>query len=133
MKIDHIGIVVKDLNLAIAEYQKLYNAKVSDREKFEDRNVELAFIEFANTSVELLSPISFEQTETALVKTLNLRGPGLHHICYEVSDIIAELSKLKAQGIELIDEKPRKGARGSIIAFFKPQTFDAVLVELCQY
>ncbi len=125
----HIGIAVSDLETSIASYKRDLGCSVTLRETIAESGVMLAFLELPNTRLELLTPT---REGTTLAKFLASRGPGLHHLCYEVRDIVGELAKFKAAGHELIDSVPRKGAAESKIAFLHPKTFEGVLVELCQ-
>lgn len=127
---DHIGIAVRNLGSAIAFYENSFNLKCVLREKIESQGVEVAFIELPNTKIELLAPLS---SPSKLTTFLEKRGEGLHHVCYRVSDIVAELSRLAALGFELLDKTPRKGAHNSQIAFIHPKSCQGVLTELCQY
>ena len=102
--------------------------EVSWREVIAARSIELAFLKLPNTLIELLMPLA---PDTTIGKFLKSHGPGIHHICYEVKDIVRELARLKAIGHTLIDEVPRDGAFNSKIAFLYPKGFDGVLVELC--
>lgn len=129
-KLDHVGIAVENLENSIKEYQKNFGFSLELRETLQEQGVALAFLKLANTSLELLSPINERST---LSKFLTSRGPGLHHICYEVPDLKQELSRLKGLGLKLIDEQPRKGARNTVIAFLHPKGVGGVLTELCQY
>lgn len=128
--IDHIGIAVANLDEAIAFYQQKLGAKMSLRETIEASGVELAFIDTGKSKVELLAPTS---SDSKLAKFLASRGPGIHHICYEVQDIRAELARLQQEGCELIDSVPRPGAAKSEIAFVAPASFMGVLTELVQH
>ena len=128
--LDHIGIAVTDLDTAIAEYERNFSFKLQLREKLESQKVELCFLKLDNTLIELLTPTHPSST---LQKFLDKRGPGLHHICYRVSDIKAELNRLSGLGHELIDKEPRSGADNTLIAFIHPKTLGGVLTELCQH
>lgn len=128
--LDHIGIAVKEIDSGIKLYQNLMGLKFLFRETISSQNVEVAFLELGNTRLELIAPLSNAST---LTKFLETRGPGLHHVCYRVNDIEAELQALAAKGVKLIDQKPRPGAHGSMVAFLHPKSFDGVLTELCQY
>ena len=128
--LDHVGIAVENLDLAISDYQSKFGFKLDLREKVPSQKVELAFLKLDNTKLELLMPTSPDST---LRKFLDSRGPGLHHICYEVGDIVAELARLKELGLKLIDQVPRPGAHNTLIAFLHPKSTGGVLTELCQY
>lgn len=129
-RVDHIGIAVTDLSEAIGLYTNTTAATVTHRETLESHGVELAFIDTGGSKVELLAPLS---PTSKLGTFLSKRGPGLHHICYEVGDITAELARLNSLGCALIDATPREGAGGTRIAFISPKSFGGVLTELCEY
>jgi methylmalonyl-CoA/ethylmalonyl-CoA epimerase len=128
--VDHIGIAVSDMEQAIAWYAKTMSGTVSFRETLDDRAVELAFIQTPSCKIELLAATRADST---IGKFIASRGPGIHHICYEVTDITSVLKKLSAAGMMLIDSVPRKGAGESKIAFIHPQSCMGVLTELCEY
>lgn len=130
MILDHIGIAVNNLEESIAEYKRTHRLDVTLRERLESQQVELVFLQMENTKIELLTPLSPEST---LAKFLQKRGPGLHHLCYEVKDIEAELKRFESLGHRLIDKTPRHGANNTRIAFIHPQTMGGVLTELCEY
>ncbi len=128
--LDHVGIATDDLDKSISQYQKDLSFKLEHRELVKDQKVEVAFLRLENTLIELIAPID---DSSPIAKFLSTRGPGLHHICYRVADIRAELSKLAALGYKLIDETPRVGAKKKLIAFIHPKSFGGVLTELCQH
>lgn len=129
-KIDHIGIAVENLELAIAQYQKDFAVSLLLEETLESQKTKLAFLSLPGTTIELLSPLT---ADSIIGRFLNRFGPGLHHMCYEVPDIDAALEQLAKKGYELIDQKPRAGARNSRIAFIHPRSCGGVLTELCSY
>jgi methylmalonyl-CoA epimerase len=130
-KLDHVGIAVADLEQALTLYSRTAGTSVTLRETLPAQGVELAFLNTGAAKIELLAPLN--QTCT-LARFLDKRGPGLHHVCYAVSDIRSELVRLSSeQGCALIDSEPRHGAGGTLIAFINPSSFDGVLTELCQY
>ena len=128
--VDHIGIAVTDLSQAIHHYAAAAGTVVTLRETLESQGVELAFLNTGGCKLELLAPLRADST---LAKFLNSRGPGLHHVCYRVADIEAELRRLAASGHQLIDSTPRPGADSTRIAFISPKSFLGVLTELCEY
>ncbi len=128
--VDHIGIAVPDLDAAIALYASTAGTAVTLREKLEDRGVELAFLNTGGTKLELLMPL---RDGTPIATFLAKRGPGLHHVCYQVNNIRQEMERLRQLGAKLIDTTPRPGASGTLIAFLEPQSFSGVLTELCEY
>ncbi len=127
--IHHIGIAVRDLPSAIAEYKSRWGAVVTLEEELPAQGVRLAFLQAPNTLLELLAPLSPQGT---LARFIEKRGEGLHHICYEVRDIVSELARLTREGATLIDPTPRPGAHHSLIAFVHPKSCGGVLTELCQ-
>jgi methylmalonyl-CoA/ethylmalonyl-CoA epimerase len=129
-QLDHIGIAVPILQPAIEMYAQRGDIQVTLREQLESQGVELAFLDTGTAKVELLAPLHSSST---LARFLEKRGPGLHHICYSVTDIEAELAKLASHGCSLIDKAPRPGAAGTRIAFLHPSSFAGVLTELCQH
>ena len=128
--LDHLGIAVTKLDAAISEYERNFGFKLHLRERIESQKVELCFLKLDNTLIELLTPTHPSST---LQKFMDKRGPGLHHICYRVTDINAELRRLSALGHDLIDKEPRPGADNTLIAFIHPKTLGGVLTELCQH
>ena len=129
-KLDHIGIAVKDLEYSIQHYRETSGMTVTLREKLPSQGVELVFLNGGSAKVELLAPLDSTST---LARFIEKRGTGLHHVCYEVSDIAAELAVLAQKGVRLIDVEPRHGAAGTLIAFIHPSSCEGVLTELCQY
>ena len=128
--IDHVGFAVLNMDEAIALYASHAGTSVSLREKLEPQGVELAFLNTGGSKIELLAAL---RPDTPIGRFLAKRGPGLHHICYKVADIKAELARLASLGATLIDKEPRPGAAGSRIAFISPDSFSGVLTELCEY
>lgn len=128
-KIDHLGIVVRDLDAAIAHWQELYGLELSHREVVEDQGVEVAKFLVGESAVELISPV---RDDTGIAKYLEKRGEGIHHVCYEVDDLEAQLGDIAAKGGRLIDDKPRVGAGGDLVAFVHPKASSGVLTELKQ-
>ena len=127
--VHHIGIAVNDIEASVARYQRDFGFEFDIREKVESQGVQLVFLKTPNTLIELITPLT---PASNLSKFLKTRGEGIHHICYTVSDIKAELTRLAALGHTLIDSQPRPGAYHSQIAFIHPKTMGGVLVELCQ-
>jgi methylmalonyl-CoA epimerase len=126
--LEHIGIAVSDLEEALAFYEEAFGLKAESIVALEERNVRVAFLPLGNTKIELLEPIG----EGALSRFLERRGEGLHHIALGVSDIHGSLERMKEMGIRLVDEVPRPGAEGGLVAFLHPQSTRSVLVELCE-
>ena len=129
-QVDHIGIAVSDLEAAIKHYSQTALTEITLRERLPEQGVELVFLSTGGAKLELLTPLSDSST---LARFINKRGPGLHHICYKVDNIVSELSRLESLGAKLIDSSPRHGAGGTKIAFISPSSFFGVLTELCEY
>jgi len=125
--IHHLGIAVEDLDEAVATYERLFGAEVEHRGSVADQGVEAASLWVGAGRVELLASLG---GETPVGKFLAKRGPGMHHVAYEVEDLPAELSRLSAAGAELIDERPREGLFGLEVAFVHPGAAHGVLSEL---
>ncbi|AWR93363.1 methylmalonyl-CoA epimerase [Acidianus brierleyi] len=132
--VDHIGIVVENLENAINFYQEKFGMKVIDKEILEDRGLKVAFMIGKNgeTALELLEPVNHEDLNNTIAKFLKNRGPGLHHIAIRVSNIEMSLKDLQNEGLTLIDKEPRKGARGHLVAFIHPKSSMGTLIELVQ-
>lgn len=128
-KVEHIALAVSDLEEAIAHYEKVWNAGVEHRERVEDQGVEEAMIPVGDTYLQLLGAT---RPDSTVAKFVEKRGEGLHHIAYEVDDLEAALVDLKDKGVPLIDEKPRLGGRGHMVAFVHPKGNQGLLVELIQ-
>ncbi len=128
MKLDHIGIAVRDLDQTLKRYQAL-GLKESKREVIEDYAIEVCMLELGGCALELMQPLS---DEGPIAKFLQKRGEGIHHLALAVKNIEQKLAELKAQGIKLIDEKPRKGFSNRKIAFIHPEGMSGVLLELVE-
>jgi methylmalonyl-CoA epimerase len=128
-RIDHIGVAVEDLDAAIELYTGCYEMAEQLREVVEAQGVEAVLLEIGEGHVELLKPLG---PETAVGKFLASRGPGLHHVAYQTSDIDAALEQMRAAGLELIDETPRVGIGGARVAFLHPKATGGVLIELVE-
>lgn len=128
-RIDHIGVAVEDLDVAIDLYRKSFRMAEQHREIVEAFGVEAVLLEIGDGHVELLKPLS---PDTGVGKFLAKNGPGLHHVAYQTDDIDAALEAVRAAGLELIDEQPRTGIRNSRVAFLHPKATGGVLTELVQ-
>lgn len=126
--LDHVGIVVADLAAIEAAYAAL-GFTVRYRERVDEQGVDIVGLSAGESTIELLKPIV---AESPLIRYLGDNTSRLHHIAYRVDDIVAELAALKAAGVRLIDERPRRGAHGNLIAFLHPSSTGGSLVELCQ-
>jgi methylmalonyl-CoA epimerase len=122
-QIDHIGIAVPSIEAALPFYQSTLGLSVIHDEVIQDQQVRAVFIKVGESTVEPDSPIAI---------FLQKKGPGMHHIAYAVADIEQKLAEAKSAGFRLIDEKPRPGGHGKIIAFLHPKDTFGVLTELCQ-
>lgn len=128
-RIDHVGIAVADLDSAIALYEKTLGMPLVHREKVAEQGVEAVLLDVGDGHIELLEPLS---EDTPVGKFLAKKGPGLHHVAYAVADVSAALAELAEQGIELIDNQPRRGIRDSRVAFLHPKSTGGVLTEIVQ-
>jgi methylmalonyl-CoA/ethylmalonyl-CoA epimerase len=128
-KIDHIAVVVPNLEEAAKFYEEFLDLSLADVEEIEGMDTKVGFFSIGGTKIELVQPT---KQETGLAKFLANRGPGIHHICLEVDDIEADLKAYKERGALLIDETPRKGAHGMKVGFIHPKTSGGVLIELCE-
>jgi methylmalonyl-CoA/ethylmalonyl-CoA epimerase len=128
-RVDHIGVAVDDLDAALALYGDALQMPVAHREVVEQQGVEAVLLDVGENHVELLRPLG---PDTPVGKFLAARGPGLHHVAYQVQDIEAALDRLREQGLRLIDEQPRVGIRGSLVAFVHPKASNGVLTEIVQ-
>lgn len=128
-RIDHIGVAVEDLDAALALYESALRMPVVHRETVSEQGVEAILLDVGENHVELLKPLG---PDTPVGKFLAKKGPGLHHVAYQVEDIEATLASLKASGLRLIDETPRTGIRGSKVAFLHPASTGGVLTEIVQ-
>lgn len=129
MKINHLGIAVKEMDEALKFWQDALGLENVHTETVEEQKVRAAMLPIGETKIELLEPTS---EDSPIQKFLEKRGGGIHHIAVEVEDIKASLAKLKAQGARLIDEQPRTGAENCLIAFVHPSASGGVLLELVQ-
>lgn len=127
--LDHVGIAVKDLQAALAFYRDALGLHVETPEDVPSQRVRAHFIPTGESSIELLEATS---SDSAIAKYVEKRGPGLHHITLRVDDIHAALDQLKAKGVRLVDEQPRQGAEGALVAFIHPSAAHGVLLELKQ-
>jgi methylmalonyl-CoA/ethylmalonyl-CoA epimerase len=127
-KIDHVAICVNDIDAAAAKWREVLGLEATVREVVASQKTEAMLLPVGETSIELISPKGNE----GLAKFLEKRGPGLHHVAVEVEGIEAALELLKGLGVPLIDETPRRGARGHKVAFVHPKATGGVLVELVE-
>jgi methylmalonyl-CoA epimerase len=125
--IHHLGLAVEDLDAAVSTYERLFNAAIGGRETSESQGVEAVSLHVGDGHVELMRPLG---PDTPVGRFLAKRGPGMHHVAYEVDDLSAELARLQDQGAELIDTEPRRGLFGMQVAFVHPAAAQGVLSEL---
>ncbi|MGM0458692.1 MAG: methylmalonyl-CoA epimerase [Bacteroidota bacterium] len=129
MHIDHIGIAVSDLKKAINTYEKLLEQPCTKTETIESEKVETAFFQTGQSKVELLGPTS---PDSVIQTFVDNKGEGIHHVAFEVDDILAEMKRLRDKGFTLLNESPKKGADNKLVAFIHPKDNHGVLIELCQ-
>jgi methylmalonyl-CoA/ethylmalonyl-CoA epimerase len=125
--IHHLGVAVEDLDAAVTTYERVFGARLEHRETVPDQGVEAASLRLGEGRVELLASLG---EETPVGKFLAKRGPGMHHVAYEVPDVRGALDELAAKGVELVDERPRRGLFGLEVAFLHPDAVHGVLAEL---
>ncbi len=130
MKIDHIGIAVKSLTEAAAIYENALGLKVSAYDQVDEQGVRVAMLNIGESRIELLEPTG---PESPIEKFMTKRGEGIHHIAITVDDIEKALEQLKAAGVRLVDNEPRRGAHNTRIAFVHPSSTHGVLLELVQH
>ncbi|HKH18986.1 MAG TPA: methylmalonyl-CoA epimerase [Solirubrobacteraceae bacterium] len=128
-RVDHIGVAVADLEAAVALHERTYGMAVVHREIVTEQGVEAVLLDVGENHVELLRPLA---DDTPVGRFLEKRGPGLHHVAYQVADVGATLAQLRERGVRLIDETPRTGIRGSRVAFLHPSASGGVLTELVE-
>jgi methylmalonyl-CoA epimerase len=127
--LDHVGVAVEDLDSAIALYSEGFGLTVEHRETVTEQGVEAVLIGVGDSHVELLRPLG---DDTPVGRFLSKRGPGLHHTAYRCADVADALEQCRSRGLRLIDERPRRGIRNSLVAFLHPASTGGVLTELVQ-
>ena len=127
-KLDHIGIAVEDIEKAVEAYERL-GFTVEYVDEVPGFGVRVAFLPMESGNVELVQPV---KDDSAMAKYLEKKGEGIHHLCFEVYDIRAELKRLEAAGVQLVDRVPRTGAHGTLVAFLHPKSTGGVLIELAE-
>lgn len=128
-RIDHVGVAVEEIEPALELYRDRLELEVAHREVVEEQGVEAVLLDVGENHVELLAPLG---PDTPVGRFLAKQGPGLHHVAYQVTDIDAVLQRLREEGLQLIDERPRTGIRGSRVAFVHPRATAGVLTEIVQ-
>lgn len=129
LKVEHIGIAVKNLAASDELFSKLFNQKPYKTEEVAGEQVKTSFFQMGETKIELLEATD---SNSAIAKFIEKKGEGIHHIAFEVADIESEIARLKGEGFALINEQPKQGADNKRIAFLHPKTTNGVLIELCQ-
>ena len=128
-KVEHIGIAVKDLNISISLYEQLLGSPCYKTESVASEQVDTAFFLQDHTKIEL---VASTDPQGVIAKFIEKKGEGLHHIAFEVPDIVAEMARLKNAGFTLLNEQPKKGADNKLVCFIHPKNCNGVLIELCQ-
>ena len=128
-KIEHLGIAVSNLEESNLIYSKLLNTQSYKTEAVDSEGVITSFFKVGDTKIELIQGIN---EENAISKFINKKGEGIHHIAFEVEDILSEIKRLKKEGFKIINETPKKGADNKLICFIHPKSSMGVLIELCQ-
>jgi methylmalonyl-CoA/ethylmalonyl-CoA epimerase len=128
-KIEHIGIAVKDIANAGKLYEKLLNTEVYKIEDVESEAVKTAFLQSGPNKIELLEATN---TDSAVAKFIERKGEGIHHIAFDVEDIVTEMKRLKEEGFILLNDEPKIGADNKLVCFIHPKSANGVLIELCQ-
>jgi methylmalonyl-CoA/ethylmalonyl-CoA epimerase len=129
MKIEHIGIAVKNAEVSTQLFNTLFNTTPYKEEEVLSENVKTIFYKTGETKVELLQATN---SESAIAKFIDKKGEGMHHIAFAVEDIYAEITRLKAAGFVFVNETPKQGADNKLIVFLHPKSSNGVLLELCQ-
>jgi methylmalonyl-CoA/ethylmalonyl-CoA epimerase len=125
--IHHVGMAVDDLDQALATYERLFGARLEHREAVAEQGIEAASLRIGSDRVELLAALG---DDTPVGRFLSKRGPGMHHVAFQVDDVGEALDELVAEGAELIDERPRRGLFGLQVAFVHPEAVHGVLAEV---
>lgn len=128
-KVDHIGIAVKDLAVSIPLFERLLGTSCYKTENVSSEQVETAFFLQNGSKIEL---VQSNQADGVIAKYIDKKGEGMHHIAFEVPDILAEMERLKKEGFTLLNEDPKKGADNKLVCFVHPKDCNGVLIELCQ-
>lgn len=129
LKIEHIGIAVKDISASNELFTKLFGKSPYKLEKVESEGVSTSFFMLGESKIELLEATT---ENSAIAKFIEKKGEGIHHIAFEVADIKAEMKRLQGEGFTLLNEEPKKGADNKLICFLHPKGTNGVLIELCQ-
>ena len=128
-KVEHIGIAVNNIKTAGDIYEKLLNTTIYKTELVEQEGVKTAFLQTGPNKIELLQALN---DDSPIAKFIAKKGEGIHHIAFEVSDIEAEMQRLKQEGFVMLNDKPKPGADNKLVCFVHPKSANGVLIELCQ-
>jgi len=128
-KIEHIGIAVKSLEVSNVVFEKLFGIPAYKSEEVASEGVNTSFFMHGPNKIELLEATN---PESPIAKFIEKKGEGIHHIAFDVEDIVSEIARLKAEGFVVLNEVPKKGADNKLVAFLHPKTTNGVLIELCQ-
>ncbi len=128
-KIEHIGIAVKDLETSNMVFEKLFGAPAYKMEEVASEGVKTSFFMNGPNKIELLEATN---PDSPIAKFIEKKGEGIHHIAFDVEDIVSEIARLKTEGFQILNETPKKGADNKLVAFLHPKSTNGVLIELCQ-
>lgn len=129
MKLEHIGIAVKDIEQSKKLFDALFGKQSYKTEEVASEHVSTVFYQTGQSKVELLQS---QSAESAIAKYIDKKGEGIHHLAFEVDDIYAEIERMKSEGFEMVNQQPKHGADNKLIAFLHPKSTNGVLIELCQ-
>ena len=129
LKIEHIGIAVKDLNTSNDLFKKLFNQAHYKTEEVQSEGVNTSFFQIGENKIELLEATN---PESPIAKFIDKKGEGIHHIAFDVADIRAEMKRLEGEGFVLLNQEPKNGADNKLVCFLHPKGTNGVLIELCQ-
>lgn len=129
LRVEHIGIAVKELSASIPLFEKLLDSSCYKTETVESENVNTAFFQKGTTKIELVESTT---ADGVIAKFIDKKGEGMHHIAFEVEDIHREIERLKNEGFILLNEQPKKGADNKLVTFLHPKSTNGVLIEICQ-
>lgn len=128
-KVEHIGIAVSSLKQSVPLFEKLLNTNCYKTELVASEQVNTAFLQTGESKIELLESLS---EDGVINKYISKKGEGIHHIAFEVTDILSEMERLRNEGFQLLQEQPKQGADNKLVCFLHPKTTNGVLIELCQ-
>ena len=129
LKIEHIGIAVKDLNTSNELFKKIFNQAHYKTEEVQSEGVSTSFFQIGENKIELLEATN---PDSPIAKFIEKKGEGIHHIAFDVADIRAEMKRLESEGFVLLNQEPKKGADNKLVCFLHPKGTNGVLIELCQ-